>query len=114
LNVLASYLLDAHREQGDEQMSCGLEDYELDILDTLFSRRCFSSDSSFNLKRNYKGYQRKFKREVVEAAKELSNKGYITRKGKSDPKYYISDREKTREALRLHNHDVVLGRIRSL
>jgi len=114
LNVLASYLPDAHKKQGDEQMSCGLEDYELDILDTLFSRRCFNSDSSFNLKRNYKGYQRRFKKEVVEVAKELSNKGYITRKRKSDPKYYISDRERTREALCLHNHDVVLGRIRSL
>jgi hypothetical protein len=33
---------------------------------------------------------------------------------KSDPKYYISDRERTREALRLHNHGVVLGRIRPL
>ena len=114
LNEVVSHLLEAHKKQGDEQLSCGLEDYELDILDTLFSRRCFNSDSSFNLKRNYKGYQRKFKKDVVEVAKELSNKGYITRKRKGDPKYYISDRERTREALRLHNHDVVLGRIRSL
>ena len=50
MNVLASYLLDAYKEQGDEQMSCGLEDYELDILDTLFSRRCFNSDSSLILR----------------------------------------------------------------
>ena len=114
LNEVVSHQLEAHKMQGDEQMSCGLEDYELDILDTLFSRRCFNSDSSFNLKRNYKGYQRKFKKDVVEVAKELSNKGYITRKRKNDPKYYISDRERTREALCLHNHDVVLGRIRSL
>jgi hypothetical protein len=107
-------LLAANKKQGDKQLSCGLEDYELDILDTLFSRRCFNSDSSFNLKRNYKGYQRRFKKDIVEAAKELSNKGYITRKRNSDPKYYISDRERTREALLLHNHGVILGRIRSL
>jgi len=95
-------------------LPCGLEDYELDILDTLFSRRCFNSKKSFNLKRIYKGYQRRFERDVVEVAKELSNKGYITQKKKSDPKYFISDYDMTREALRLHNHDVVLGRIRLL
>jgi hypothetical protein len=102
------------RRKEMSKLSCGLEDYELDILDTLFSRHCFNSNSSFNLKRNYKGYQRRFKKDVVEVAKELSNKGYITRKTKSDPKYYISNREKTREALLLHNHSVVLGRIRPL
>lgn len=64
-------------------MSCGLEDYELYILEELFDRRCFNSDHSFNLKRIYKGYKRRFKEEMVDVAKELSKKGYITKKGKA-------------------------------
>lgn len=102
------------REIGDNQLSCGLEDYELDILDTLFSRRCFTHKSSFNLLRVYKGYQRQFGREIVDVAKELSDKGYITQKKKNDPKYYISNYDKTREALRLHDHGVIAGRVRHL
>lgn len=95
-------------------MSCGLEDYELYILEELFDRRCFNSDHSFNLKRIYKGYKRRFKEEMVDVARELSKKGYITQKRKSDPKYYISNRDMVQEALRSHNYDVVLGRIRHL
>ena len=95
-------------------MACGLEEYELYILEELFDRRCFNSDHSFNLKRIYKGYKRRFNREAIEVAKKLSTDGYITRKRKSDPKYYISNRQLVERVLGLHNRNVILGRIRHL
>jgi hypothetical protein len=95
-------------------LSCGLEEFELYILDELFSHRCFSDKGSCNLLRFAKAYQRIFKLEIVEVAKDLSSKGYITQKKKSDPKYWISDYGKVYFALESHGYDVVSGRIRRL
>lgn len=95
-------------------MPCGLADYELWLLDKLYSRRCFTSNSSFNLLRLYKGFQRIHNKDVREVAKSLANKGYLTRKKKNDPKYFISDRPTVESALSLHDYDVASGRIRHL
>ena len=53
-------------------------------------------------------------KDVREVAKSLANKGYLTRKKKNDPKYFISDRLMVENALSLHEYDVVSGRIRHL
>lgn len=99
------------KDRGDTQLSCGLEDYELELLRKLYSGRNFTINSSSNLLRLRKGYLRRYNRDVKEIAKDLANRGYITQKTKKDPKYYISNRQLTENALRLHNSRVVLGRV---
>lgn len=95
-------------------MSCGLEEYELYVLDELYSRLCFTDKHSYNLLRISKAYQRIFNKKVKEVAKDLSSKGYITQKKKSDPKYFISNRKMVESALSSHGYDVVFGKVRPL
>jgi len=95
-------------------LSCGLEEYELDILDTLFSRRCFTHKSSFNLLRIYKGYQRQFGREIVDVAKKLSDEGYITQKRRMIQNIISLIMIRLEKPFVCMEHGVIAGRIRHL
>ncbi len=63
-------------------MSCGLEEEELFILNTLYGNRCFNDKASFNLKQIANAFKRKFGKDPLEVAKNLANQGYIAQKRK--------------------------------
>lgn len=95
-------------------MTCGLSDNELFILNMLYKRRNLKSNAGLNSKLMCKIYVKKFPDNFEDVIRNLIHTGYVGPIKKKDMKYYIYDIPKTIAALKIHGHNVVLGRERPL
>jgi len=65
-----------------KNMTCGLADEELFILNILYVNRCFTDKASFNLVIIASAFRAKFGVDPEDCAKDLMSKGYISQKRK--------------------------------
>jgi hypothetical protein len=95
-------------------MTCGLTEEELFVLYLLYSNRNLRSNRGYHSDKLNKLYQRKFGKDAEDTLKFLVNEGYLSRIGKSPPKYYINDIPRAFFALGQHGYSVTQGRIKRL
>lgn len=95
-------------------MTCGLSDEELFILDLLYSNRNLRSNRGYHSDKLNKLFQKRFGEDTEYALRRLINAGYISKIGKSPPKYFIDNIPKAFFALGQHGYSVTPGRIRRL
>ncbi len=95
-------------------MTCNLGNEDLFILNLLYSNRNLKSNAGYHSEKLNRLFKRRFNRDAKDAIKRLTNDGYISRIGKSPPKYFISDIPRTFSALDQHGYSVTQGRLRRL
>lgn len=95
-------------------MSCGLSDDCLLVLNILYTRRNFKSDSGLNSEFLEKIISKKTSSDFRDIVKKLKNGGYLASIDKKVIKYYIPDKPKAIFALNSHHFSVTQGRVRKL
>jgi hypothetical protein len=104
--------------KGASIVPCGLGFEALETINFLYKSRCLRSNRGqhedelkkwFRHKSDKKTFNRKFK----DVLQQLLTEGYLTKIGKSPPKYFISKIPQALFALNKHDYKVTTGRLRS-